>query len=92
FARIKASKNGAIVRFTASWCKPCKQVAPFFNELSKQYKDVIFATVDVDENSEIAADHGVIALPAFHFYRDGEVLGTTKGSKEEAIQDLLDVY
>lgn len=92
FSRIKGAKDGALVRFTASWCKPCKKIEPVFNALAAQYNDIVFVSVDVDENSEIAAEHGVVALPAFHFYRDGEVLGTTKGSNEEAIKDLLDVY
>jgi thioredoxin 1 len=92
FDDIKHAPNGALVRFTASWCKPCKKIEPEFKELSKSYKDVVFASVDVDENSVTAAEAGVIALPAFQFYRNGELLGHTKGSNLEAIQDLLDEH
>ena len=92
FTEVKQAKDGSLVRFTAPWCKPCKEIEPEFIELSKKYKQIVFATVDVDASSDIALDAGVIALPAFHFYRNGDILGQTKGSKLEAIQDLLDVY
>lgn len=91
FSRIKNS-DGAIVRFTAAWCGPCKKIEPYFNELSKVYTHIVFASVDVDENAEIAEESGVTALPAFHFYKNGEVLGITKGSNEAAIEDLLNEH
>ena len=92
FNDIKQTENGSLVRFTAAWCKPCKKIEPEFKELSKSYKHIVFASVDVDENIDTAAEAGVIALPAFHFYRNGELLGETKGSNLAAIQDLLDMY
>jgi len=55
----KSSKTNSpiVVDFTASWCKPCKKIAPFFEGLSKEY-DGFFVKVDVDEMDEVRRGRG----------------------------------
>ncbi|XP_038884374.1 thioredoxin H-type-like [Benincasa hispida] len=59
-----------VVDFTASWCPPCRFIAPIFAELAKANVNVIFLKVDVDEVKEIAEKYGVNAMPTFVFLKD----------------------
>jgi thioredoxin 1 len=92
FSELKETANGLVVKFTATWCKPCKRIEPHFKALSKDYSSVIFATVDVDECAEIAADHGVVGLPAFHFYKCGQLLGKVTGDNEKSLTELVQLH
>merc|ERR1712189_27984 len=49
---LKSSGNLILIDFFATWCGPCRMIAPKLEDFSVQYTDVIFAKVDVDENSE----------------------------------------
>mmetsp|Transcript_6605 Transcript_6605/g.11085 ORF Transcript_6605/g.11085 Transcript_6605/m.11085 type:complete len:189 (-) Transcript_6605:3741-4307(-) len=87
-----SEKTTTILRFTASWCKPCKSIDPFYAELCKNSsgEDIIFYNVDVDENEEIAALNGAISIPLFVAYRNGELLGKLGGKDEEKIRTFIE--
>ncbi len=51
------------IRFTATWCGPCKMYAPIWNEVSKDREDWTFETVDIEENPEIAAKYVIRSIP-----------------------------
>ena len=64
-----------VLKFTASWCKPCKKIEPLIDELSKQkeYAHVHFVSVDVDEFEDIQHSNSVLSLPtmiAFHGHKE----------------------
>jgi thioredoxin len=64
-----------IIDFTATWCGPCKMIAPVFKELSEEYGSrAQFIKVDVDDNPEAAQKYGVTAMPTFLFIKGGEVV------------------
>jgi len=77
-----------IVDFTASWCKPCKKIAPFFEALSESY-DAIFVKVDVDELDELATECKVSMMPTFVAFRGGEIVDSTAGAQEESLELLV---
>ena len=65
-ATAKAQNKLAVVKFGADWCKPCKRIAPLYEELAKENSRThIFSTVDVDEVPELAMDCGAKMLPTF---------------------------
>eukprot|EP01041_Mallomonas_annulata_P002041 gene2041-3969_t len=76
---IIGSKELTIVRFTASWCKPCKRIEPYFYELSTQHSSVSFITIDIDKYSNLAVECGAIAIPLFQAYKQGKLLGKVTG-------------
>jgi len=76
----KAGKNLVVVDFTASWCGPCKRIAPEFAQLPKKYPQVIFLKVDVDQCQETASEQGVSAMPTFIFYRNKAKVDTLQGA------------
>ncbi|KAJ9694215.1 hypothetical protein PVL29_009945 [Vitis rotundifolia] len=69
----EASKDGKIViaNFSATWCGPCKMIAPFYCELSEAHPSLMFLTVDVDELSEFSSSWDIKATPTFFFLRMG---------------------
>ncbi|XP_052280178.1 thioredoxin-like isoform X3 [Dreissena polymorpha] len=74
-----------VVDFTASWCGPCKHIAPKFEQLSKDNTDVLFFKVDVDANSETSEDQEISCMPTFKFYKNGEVLHVMEGADEKGL-------
>jgi len=60
-----------IKRFTAQWCQPCKQLAPVFAQLQSSFPGVIFETIDVDQNKDLALENFVTSIPTVIFEKDG---------------------
>ncbi|KAJ4769482.1 Thioredoxin [Rhynchospora pubera] len=85
----KGAKKIVVIDFTATWCPPCRFIAPVFEALSKQFPDVVFLKVDVDEQKEVAQEYNVSAMPTFAFLKDGvkvdEIIGADKTSLETKV-------
>ncbi len=88
--------NGVtLVDFWAEWCGPCKMMAPALDELADQYADqVTVAKVNVDNESELAQQHGVSSIPTLVIFKDGEevkrIVGvTSKANLGEALDEAL---
>jgi len=85
-----AAKNKAVVvDFTASWCGPCKMIAPIFEALAVKYPHVCFVKIDVDENQEVAQECRVSAMPTFKAFRDKKEVGSCRGANPEALEALV---
>ncbi|MFH1391178.1 MAG: thioredoxin [Candidatus Diapherotrites archaeon] len=70
-----------IIDFWADWCGPCKIVAPTFEELSKEYEGkVAFAKMDTMANEQIPTKLGIVSLPTFLIFKNGEKLGSLVGA------------
>ena len=71
---MEADSPKAVVYFTASWCPPCKRIAPIFESLSKEFSGITFAKVDVDNVPEAASANFVRSVPTFQFRVGKQVL------------------
>eukprot|EP00752_Nemacystus_decipiens_P014348 g12765.t1 len=69
-----------VVDFTASWCGPCKMVAPKYEQLASQHPDVLFLKVVEDSNKELIISLGIRAFPTFRFYIEGNQVDETRGA------------
>lgn len=83
------SKKLLVVDFTASWCGPCRIMAPFLAELAKKFLDVIFVKVDVDELNTVARDWAVEAMPTFMFIKEGKIVDKVVGAKKDELQQTI---
>ena len=75
-----------VVKFSADWCGPCRQIAPIFRQMAMQISPVaLFAHVDVDENEATAARFGVKSLPTLLFLRSGSGSGGNNSSPSDVV-------
>lgn len=91
-------KNGSlplVIDFWATWCGPCRMVAPIIEELANEYDGkVTVGKCDVEEADDIAAEFGIRNIPTIVFMKDGKILdkivgAASKSKIEEKIQALL---
>ncbi|MDD5111478.1 MAG: thioredoxin family protein [Candidatus Altiarchaeota archaeon] len=75
----------AIIDFGATWCGPCKKIAPFFEQLPGRRPDVAFGRVDIDRARQASQAFRVNAVPTFVFFRMGQEVGRVVGAKPDEI-------
>jgi thioredoxin 1 len=80
-----------IVDFWAPWCGPCQMQGPILEELSKEpgAKKAVIAKVNVDDQSELAGQYGIMSIPALKVFKDGEVVEEMVGV--HSVPQLLEV-
>ncbi|MCK9432680.1 MAG: thioredoxin [Candidatus Omnitrophica bacterium] len=63
-----------MVDFWATWCAPCKMLSPLVDELAEEYRGRMkIGKIDVDTNSKIATEYGVMSIPTVMFFKNGKV-------------------
>ena len=90
-ALLNAGERFIVVDFTASWCGPCKMIAPHVEALAQEFDPAVVtvAKVDVDENREVAAQYNIQSMPTFLFFRHGEVLFSFGGADPGKLRSSL---
>jgi len=79
------SKSLVMVDFWATWCGPCKIVAPVVEELAKEYEGkVTFAKVNTDENTDLATRYNIRGIPTLIFFKEGKVMDQVVGAVPKA--------
>lgn len=84
------SGKPVLVDFFATWCGPCQMMLPVIVEIAGETDDFTVATLDIDENPAIAAKYGVMSVPTFMVFKDGEEKSRMLGAmpKETVIEKV----
>jgi thioredoxin len=85
-SEVLDSNVPVVVDFWAAWCGPCRAVAPELEILAEAYgEDVRVVKVDVDLNTDIAAEYGVQTIPTIALFRSGKWVAATVGAKRARV-------
>ena len=88
------AKGVVVVDFFATWCAPCKMLAPVLEEVASEMGEVKVLKIDVDESPETATKYGVQSIPTIKIFKDGAEVETKVGLMpkdilKEAIEEVL---
>ncbi|KAI1163705.1 thioredoxin-like protein [Nemania serpens] len=91
FEEAVKTHNIVVIDAFATWCGPCKAIAPVVVKLSdeERFKDVFFAKIDVDDLPELSQELGITAMPTFVAFKNGEPGGKVVGANPKGIETLV---
>ena len=85
FESLKNSGNPLVVDFWATWCGPCRMVAPIIAKLAEKYDGrITVGKCDVEDNEELAAEFGIRNIPTILFFKNGQVVDKIIGAQPKA--------
>ena len=89
-SEVLESDLPVLVDFWASWCTPCRMLAPILEEIADEYPNIKVCKLNVDDAPNIAERYGIMSLPALLFFDSGEIINESIGlvSRERVLSFL----
>ena len=81
------SNKKVLLDFWATWCGPCRMIAPYLEEIAAENPDIVVGKINVDEEPALAASFQVMSIPMLAVIENGEVIDTTVGARPK--EDIL---
>lgn len=88
--QIQSEGKKLLVQYSTNWCQPCRSLVPLLEKIEKEYSDVTFVKVNVEENMELASELGITSVPTVIFYNGTTLVDKSMGVKPETYyKDIL---
>ena len=89
---VENSQGLVLVDFFATWCGPCRMLAPFLEDLSEEVETPIYK-IDVDECENLSRKFGILSIPTMIFFKDGELVEKITGLRtKQEIKKMLENF
>ena len=79
----ETAKGKVLVDFFATWCGPCKMLAPIVEKVASEHEDIAVLKIDVDEVPDVAAKYGIRSIPTLILFEDGKAVDMKLGYMPE---------
>ena len=79
FEEIVGSEELTIIDFSATWCMPCRMLAPILEQVADKMPEVSFYNLDIDDNEEIAKRYRIFSVPTLLAFKEGKVIDSLVG-------------
>ena len=89
-SEVLNSEKPVLLDFFATWCGPCRMVAPVLDQIAEERPDIKVCKVNVDEEPALAAQYGVISIPTLMVIKDGQILTQSSGARPKA--SILEMF
>ncbi len=88
FDEVIGQDKPVLLDFWATWCGPCRMIAPIVEEIAEEREDILVGKIDVDSEMELAVRFGIVSIPTLVLMKNGEAAATLVGlrSKEDILK------
>lgn len=83
-SEVLEAKETVLVDFWATWCGPCRMIAPVLEEIAQERSDIKVCKIDVDEQGDLAAQFRVASIPTLLVFKDGKLVNQSVGAVPKA--------
>jgi thioredoxin 1 len=90
YQNILKNNTYVVIIFSASFCKPCKEIYPYMLDLSEKYNNIQFIKVDIQNNEDISDIDNIVTIPHFKFVKNNSELFSFSGANKPLIIETID--